>query len=388
VIRFAGWPVRETRAVAPSRESAHFEAKETQAAQDAVEEGRLPTDARSVGIIILCLVAIGWTLYVGREVVLPLALALVLKLLLQPAMRFLHARLRLPQVLAAVLLILCVFGTIAAVGFTVSVPAANWIQKAPESLPLLKEKLAVLRQPIDYIQSAFKELGSIASPSGEGGQAVTVTQGGGLLGHVAIGTATTLTRFFTMIVCLFFLLASGDRLLRGLVEVLPRFKDKRQAVEIAGEIEENITGYLLTITMMNALVGIATGIAMQLCGLGDPVLWGVAAFLLNYIPILGPMCGIAMFLAAGIVSFDWPWWALVPAGIYLCIHIVEGETVTPMLLARRFTLNPVLVIVSLFVWHALWGIPGALLAVPLLAMAKIVCDRIDPLKPIGHIIGA
>jgi predicted PurR-regulated permease PerM len=270
------------------------------------------------------------------------------------------------------------------------VPASGWIEKAPESLPLLEEKLAVLRQPIDYVQRAFKEIDNIASSTGggEAGQSVTVKQGGGVLGQVATGTATTLSRFFTMIVVLFFLLASGDRLLRGFVEVLPRFRDKRQAVEIASEIEENITGYLLTITMMNALVGVATGLAMWLCGLGDPILWGVAAFLLNYVPILGPMCGVAIFFAAGILSFDWPWWALVPAGIYLLIHIAEGETITPMLLARRFTLNPVLVIVSLFFWHAIWGIPGALLAVPILAIAKIVCDRVDPLQPIGHIIGA
>lgn len=107
-------------------------------------------------------------------------------------------------------------------------------------------------------------------------------------------------------IILFFLLASGDRLLRGFVEVLPRFKDKRTAVEIAGEIEENISGYLLTITMMNALVGAATGIAMKLCGLGDPILWGAMAFLLNYIPILGPMTGVVIFFLVGIVTFDWP----------------------------------------------------------------------------------
>jgi hypothetical protein len=109
-------------------------------------------------------------------------------------------------------------------------------------------------------------------------------EGSGLAGSLATGTATTLSRSFTTMITLFFLLASGDRLLRGFVEVLPRFKDKRTAVEIADEIEENISGYLLTITMMNALVGVATGIAMKLCGLGDPILWGVMAFLLNYIP--------------------------------------------------------------------------------------------------------
>jgi predicted PurR-regulated permease PerM len=93
---------------------------------------------------------------------------------------------------------------------------------------------------------------------------------------------------------------------------------------------------------------------------------------LNYIPILGPMTGVVIFFLVGIVTFDWPWYAFVPAGVYLLIHIAEGETITPMLLAKRFTLNPVLVIISLFLWHTVWGIPGALLAVPLLAIFKII----------------
>jgi predicted PurR-regulated permease PerM len=127
---------------------------------------------------------------------------------------------------------------------------------------------------------------------------------------------------------------------------------------------------------------------MWAIGLGDPLLWGIAAFLLNYIPILGPFAGVLMFFAAGVLTYEWPWYAFIPAGAYLLIHVVEGEIVTPMLLSSRLTLNPVLIIVSLFFWHTLWGIPGALLAVPLLAIIKILCDRIDQLKPIGHIIGS
>ena len=140
--------------------------------------------------------------------------------------------------------------------------------------------------------------------------------------------------------------------------------------------------------MMNALVGIATGLVMTFTGVGDALLWGVVAFCLNYVPILGPFTGVVIFFAVGFLSFESPWYALLPAGLYLLIHIAEGETITPMLLARRFTLNPVLVIVSLFFWHLIWGVPGALLAVPLLAIAKIFCDHIDPLKPAGHLIGS
>jgi predicted PurR-regulated permease PerM len=189
-------------------------------------------------------------------------------------------------------------------------------------------------------------------------------------------------------VILFFLLAAGDRLLRGLIEVLPRFSDKRQAVDIAGEIQKQIGGYLFIITLMNTAVGLLTGLAMWSCGLGDPILWGVAAFLLNYVPIIGPLVGVGIFLLAGIVALEWPWNAFLPAGLYLLIHIAEGEIITPLLLAKRFTLNPVVVIVSLFFWHALWGVPGALLAVPLIAMFKIASDRIESLRPAGHIIGA
>ena len=381
--------MKDWRAVVPSSPEQQIEPERIRGAQEAVARGNaLPHDIGSAGILILAVLAIVYTLYFGKEILLPIALALVLKLLLQPAMRLLHERFRLPGALAALLLIIAVFGAIAAVGFTISVPASGWIQKAPESLPLLKDKLAILRQPLDYLQNGLKELENLTGPSGGDGQTVTVKQGSGLAGSLATGTATTLSRSLTTMIILFFLLASGDRLLRGFVEVLPRFKDKRTAVEIATEIEENISGYLLTITMMNALVGVATGIAMKLCGLGDPILWGAMAFLLNYIPILGPITGVVIFFLVGIVTFDWPWYAFVPAGIYLLIHIAEGETITPMLLAKRFTLNPVLVIVSLFFWHTVWGIPGALLAVPLLAIFKIVADRIEPLKPIGHIIGS
>ena len=375
--------------VVPSSSEQQIGPEQIQSAQEAVASGKAtPHDIASAGILILAVLAIVYTLYFGKEILLPIALALVLKLLLQPAMRLLHERLRLPGALAALLLIIAAFSAIAAVGFTISVPASGWIQKAPESLPLLKDKLAILRQPLDYLQNGVKELENLTGPTGGAGQTVTMKQGSGLAGALATGTATTLSRSFTTMIILFFLLASGDRLLRGFVEVLPRFKDKRTAVEIATEIEENISGYLLTITMMNALVGVATGIAMKLCGLGDPILWGAMAFLLNYIPILGPMTGVVIFFLVGMVTFDWPWYAFVPAGIYLLIHIAEGETITPMLLAKRFTLNPVLVIISLFFWHIVWGIPGALLAVPLLAIFKIAADRIEPLKPIGHIIGS
>jgi predicted PurR-regulated permease PerM len=255
-------------------------------------------------------------------------------------------------------------------------------------LPDIQQKLEGLRHPIEYLQRAFSAVTNMATPGVNGAPAVAVKDGSGVASTLALGTVTSLSRFFATMVVLFFLLVAGDRLLRGFIEVLPRFSDKRQAATIANEIQRNIGGYLLTITLMNAAVGVATGIAMWGCGLGDPLLWGAIAFLLNYVPVFGPLTGIGTFLVAGIVTLSWPWFAFLPAVLYLMIHVVEGEIVTPLLLAGRFNLNPVLVIVSLFFWHALWGIPGALLAVPLLAVFKIVCDHVEPLKPVAHIMAA
>ncbi len=365
------------------------------------------SSARTGGILVLSVLAVVFTLYLGKEIILPVVLAVVLKLLLAPVMRFLCGRCRLPKALVAACLILGVFGAVAGVGFTVSRPAVGWIKKVPESLPVIKERLSILHGPLDFLQNGLKELQDAvveakaaeaeaqavpADPAprkGERGMpGVSLDMFSGIAGSVANGTASIVSRFVTTMIVLFFLLMSGDRLLAGFVDALRCEEDRHRARTIAMKIERNITGYLMTITAMNAGVGAATGVAMWACGLGTPLLWGAMAFALNYVPILGPLLMTVILFAAGVLTLAWPLPALLPAAIYFVIHLVEGETVTPMLLAQRFTLNPVIVIVALFFWHGLWGIPGALLAVPLLAMFKILCDHVDALKPVGKVIGS
>lgn len=192
--------------------------------------------------------------------------------------------------------------------------------------------------------------------------------------------------FFETFLILFFLLMSGDTFLRRTVEVVPSFKNKRRVVELSQQVEKNISAYLVTITLMNAGVGIATGLAMWACGLGDPFLWGAVAFFLNYVQILGPFVGVGLFFFAGLLTIENTWQACLPAVLYFAIHLIEGEAVTPLLLAKRFTLNPVLVIISLIFWFWMWGVLGAVLAVPMLAIAKIICDGLKPLNAIGHFL--
>jgi len=354
---------------------------------------RTSLSAVKVSIVTLTVLAVIYTLYFAAGIILPCLLAVVLNLLLQPPRRLLCERLHIPAPIVSLLLIVVLFGVVAGIGFAISVPASGWIAKAPESVQTLQDRLSFLRGPINFITHGSAQLEHLMQQGGDGANeqhTVQVQQPSNLSGvglSILLGTRAAMGQIFTVVVLLFFLLTSGDGLLRNLVEVIPDFRNKRRVVEISMEIERNISGYLATITIINFIVGAVNGVAMWLFGVPDPLLWGTLAFLLNYIPIIGPICGVMIFFFVGLFSFNTLGPAFMPAGIYLLIHLIEGESITPTLLARRFTLNPVLVIVSLFFWDWLWGIPGALLSLPILAIFKIVCDRIPGLAAIGHMLG-
>jgi predicted PurR-regulated permease PerM len=243
-----------------------------------------------------------------------------------------------------------------------------------------------LKRPIEALQALIQQAEQAADSPGEKGATIVVRRDLGLSSALFTGTRAVADGLFTTVLVLYFLLVSGDIFLRRIVEILPGFGEKRQAVDISRQVSHDISAYLVTITAMNAAVGIGTAVAMYMCGLGDALLWGAAAFLLNYVPILGPLFGTGIFLLAGMLAFDNLWLALLPPALYFGIHLIEGEVLTPMLLARRFTLNPVLVILALVFWFWMWGVPGAILAVPMLAIVKIVCDRLRPLKALGHFL--
>jgi predicted PurR-regulated permease PerM len=344
----------------------------------------VPTDIKAVfqgGLFLLAVLA---ACYLASEIILPVLIAFVLMLVLQPAMRLLE-KLYLPRLVAALAIIIVLFGSFVGLGAALSGPAVSWAQKHPEGLPRLQERLTLLSKPIQTLQKLLHQAEGLTEGAGPPVATVAV-QGSGLNDRVLHATRAIVSGMLTTVLVLFFLLVSGDTFLRRLVEVLPRFKDKRQAVHISQQIEADISAYLLTITIMNVAVGVATGILAAVFGLGDPVLWGTVAFLLNYVPILGPTIGVIIFVFVGLLSIETLWLAFAPAGVYLLIHIIEGETITPMLLAKRFTINPVLVILSLVFWYWMWGVPGAILAMPMLAIAKIICGGIQPLAAFGHFI--
>jgi predicted PurR-regulated permease PerM len=345
----------------------------------------LPSDPRTFflgGLFALGALA---ALYVASSIILPVVLALVMNLLLQPAVRLL-GRVHVPRAVGALLTVFLVIGALAGLVAALSVPAATWAERLPEGIPRLEAHLDVIKVPIQALQKIIQQAEQAADAPPGRGSIVSVRRDLGITGALFAGTRSVLDGLFTTVLVLYFLLVAGNIFLRRIVEILPTFSNKRQAVDISQQIQEDISAYLVTITAMNGAVGVTTATAMYFCGLGDPLLWGVTAFLLNYIPIIGPLFGVCIFVLVGLLSFESLWWALLPPAIYLGIHLVEGETLTPMLLARRFTLNPVLIILSLVFWFWMWGVLGAILAVPMLAILKIICDRLRPLKALGHFL--
>ena len=344
----------------------------------------LPQDLKTLLLLGIFILLFLYALYFLGELIVPIIFAFMLSMALRPAMDFL-TRLHIPKFAAGLIIVLmgatCLFGT----AYLLSGPTSAWLAKVPESLPTLQTRLAGLTEMTDKIQKAGKEVEKISTDPKTPEVAV---KGPPLTSSLFSGTRAIITGLITTAVLLFFLLISGDLFLRRLIEILPTMSDKKQAVTISNEIERTVSAYLATITLMNLAVGCLTGIAAYFCGLSDPIMWGTLAFVLNFAPYIGPLVGVGIFVLAGLLTFDSLWHAVLPASLYLAIHIAEGEGITPMLLARRFTLNPVLVIIFLIFWYWMWGVAGAILAVPMLATLKLVCDRIESLMAFGHFLGS
>ena len=288
----------------------------------APDELPLPSDPKTVFLGGLFILALLGAAYIARDIVLPLIFAFVLNLLLRPALRLLD-RLHVPRTASALSLIAVLLAVIVGLGTAVSGPAETWAAKLPEGIPRLKERLSFVQAPIDSLQQFLRQVEDFGQPK-PSANAAPQAPSPTLLMTVFASTRKFASGFFTTVLFLFFLVVAGDVFLHRLVEILPGFGRKRQVVEIAKQIESDISVYLITITIMNAAVGTAMALVTWLTGVGDPIFWGTVAFLLNYIPILGTAVGAVIFLLAGLLTIDLLWQALLPVVLYLGIHVIEG----------------------------------------------------------------
>lgn len=340
-----------------------------------------------VGIFVLLAL---YTLYFARPFLLPVVVATILNFLLSPVVRGLE-RLRVPPAIGAVLVIVALLGIVAVGIHRLSGPAAEWIDRAPEGIERVERRIRGIRRPVEQVQQAAarveEEVERLKGNGDDRTPQVSVQDDATWTGAILSRTQAFIGGAVVVMILLYFLLASGDLFLRKLVRVLPRLQDKRRAVEIARQTELHISTYLSTVTLINTGLGVCVGLAMWAVGLPNPALWGVVAGLLNYVPYLGALVTLVVIAVVSILTFEDLGRAMVAPLVYFAINFTEGSFVTPTIVGRRLTLNPVVVFAGLVFWGWLWGIPGALLAVPLLATFKIFCDHLEPLAPIGEFLG-
>ena len=368
------------RPESPEEESPRSETKTFQARMQG------PYDIRSVALTGLFILASFYTLYLGRSFFLPIILALLLSFLLSPVVRWLK-KLHIPEAISAALVVLGLLGALGLGMYELAGPAYEWARQAPQSFKRLEKKLADLKQPVQTMSRATATVEKITKV-GAGTEPPKIEVKQESLGERLFSQTTEiLAAGSVMFILLFFLLASGDMFLRKLIRVLPRLEDKKRAVEIARQIESDISVYLATITFINACLGFATWGAMALLGVPNPLLWGVMAWTTNYIPYLGAMVMYATLTMVGFLTFDTVGHALLVPGAFGVLNILEAYLLTPLVLGRRLTLNPVVIFLALTFWGWIWGVSGAILAVPIMAVFKIFCDHSEPLAPIGEFLG-
>jgi predicted PurR-regulated permease PerM len=342
-----------------------------------------PFDVRSIALTGLLILAVFYTIYFMRSILLPIVLALLLSYLLRPIVRGL-AKLKIPLAVSAAVILI---GLLVLVGYGISAlaaPTVAWLQKAPAGLAELQHKLLPVKKSVAQVTQATSEIEKLATTNAEI-KTVEVKR------HPISETFFTRTPEFIAsavlsLILLYFLIVYDQAFIAKLVKLLPTLSDKKTAVAIAHDIESQVSRYLFTITAINVCLGLAVGTAVGLLGLRNPLMWGVMVALLNFVPYLGALTGIICMTIGAVLSFDSLGYALIFPAVYLAFGTLEGSFITPWIMGRSLTLNPVIILLSLTFWGWMWGIVGIILAVPILAAFKIFCAHIKPMEPLAEFL--
>lgn len=335
----------------------------------------------------LFVLALFYTFYFARSLLLPVVLALLLSLILYPAVRALK-RMRVPEPAGAALIVAALTSTLGVGLYQLFEPASEWLSTMPRVVQQVERKLVKVRKSMQEVSKAAEKVEELTS--GDNSRAKrskqVVASPPSLMSRIWAGTQNVLVSAGATLVLLFFLLASGDLFLRKAVRVLPTLTDKKTAVAVARNIQSAIGRYLFTITCINMGLGLATAGAMQLLGMPNALLWGVMVALFNYVPYIGPAVSGTILTAVAFLTFDEMGDVLLVPLVYFTLETFEGQFVTPMLTGRSLTLNPVMIFLSMLLWGWIWGVIGALMAVPILMTFKIFCDHIASLGNVGEFL--
>lgn len=402
----------------------------------------------STAMVVIAVLLSLFTLYFARAILMPIVAGIVLALLFRPVVRRCR-HYHVPDAVSAGVVVLLIVVVVLGVFANLIGPANEWLSDAPEKMRTVGTKLHVIRDRVKDFNRASEMVEELAkgddspaesneapfpfapepvpdrvdanadgaedenavdssgekklrksdntsvdsaeeSPTKSNDEPVEVQiQQPRLVAGLQVlsSTGTILGELVITLVLTYFLLASGDVLIKNVLRVLPSMREKRNAVELVYNVERGISAYLLMVSTINVCLGIVVGIAMWLLGLPNPVLWGAMATLFNFVPFLGALCGTVVILLVSILSFDSLSYALIPPLVFWAITATEGNLITPHLLGRSMSLNPIMVFLSLAIWGWMWGVGGALLAVPILAMLKVGFDQFERTKMIGTLLG-
>jgi predicted PurR-regulated permease PerM len=342
--------------------------------------------ARSLGITILSILALLYTLYFARDFLLPVVIALLLDLLFSPVVRS-FTRIGIGAPLGAAIVVVGLLALVSFGAYELSTPVERWVTEAPVTLARAEARIKKLTKPLERVRRTAEQVETATSSATPPKATEVVLRGPGLVARVFGTTQRFVAGSLEVLILLYFLLAAGDLFLQKLVKVLPHLGNKRAAVQIARKAESSISTYLITALAVNVGEGIVVAIVLYFLGMPNPALWGAVVALLEFVPYLGAVTIILVLSVAALTAFDSVTHALLIPAAFLAINLLQANLVSPLLYSRRLTLNPVALFVGLAFWWWIWGIPGAFVAVPLMATFKIFCDHIDSLAPIGEFLG-
>ena len=312
----------------------------------------------------------------GAEFFLPVTAALVIAIALVPTLEWLERR-RIPSALAALLCIVLflILANIAVAAIVI--PASQWFQLLPERIGQLRETLApivaIYSNLEQFVQGIVTQLG--AGEPAAAVQAVRVETPNTLLQIIAASAPFAVIQMFFAVLVIYFFLAGWTRMRRRTITTRASFAGAMTTARVIQQVVDATSAYLGTITLVNIAMGALLALILWLIGMPTPLMWGGIAALLNYIPYLGPIAAALLLALGGLMTYPQdPWFALLPALIFVAIHLVEANVVTPAIVGRRLTINPLMILLSLSFWAWVWGTTGALLAVPLLIIIRTIMD--------------
>jgi predicted PurR-regulated permease PerM len=322
----------------------------------------------------------------AASIFIPLTLAVLLSLLFSPLVHFL-SKIKIGKRLGAAIVVLSLSGFFIGGIYVLSEPAGLWLDKTPEFLQKIEQKLQKVKEPMQQVQQAAEKVENLTEIDKQPKRFTVRLEANQLSKTVFVATPKLLAFLVLLIILLYFLLFSGEEVARNLVHLISRLARKQCTLNMGRYIQQEISRYLFTITVINFCLGIIVAAAMAFVGLPNPLLWGTMTAIFNFAPYMGAICSALVIVLVSFATFDQLSQILLAPGIFLILTTLEGHFITPQILGHRFSLNPLLVFLSMIFWGWMWGYIGALLAVPLLVIFRILCRSVDTLQPISDFLG-